>query len=221
MIVDLNIKGKQIVVFGGGREASRKVNGLLTQDCRINVIAEDFHEDLRLWAEEGKLDIKQDRSIKANCLEKWPDLYLVIAGTDNPNLNRELVEAARKRRCYAYAVDDPENSDFSHPAVINIMDTVQIALSTGGRSPLMARRLRERLEPLLRHSIESIDILSIRLQERLRPAVRSCFTNPDERKSFLTLIADDPKVLLLLDKNKFNEAEQKAFELLDIFKGRL
>ena len=143
MIIDLVLKGKQVIVFGAGREASRKVDGLLTQDCRIIVIAENIHENIRHFAKLGKLDLEKCRIPNGDYLEKWEDPFLVIAGTDDRNLNRKIVDAARRRRCYAYALDDPEYSDFSHPAVINFADTLQVALSTGGRSPLMARRLKE------------------------------------------------------------------------------
>ena len=58
-----------------------------------------------------------------------------MATTNDRALNRKIVEKARKMKSYAYASDDPEVSDFAHPSVINVADTVQIAISTGGSSP--------------------------------------------------------------------------------------
>ena len=65
-----------------------------------------------------------------------------MATTTDRTLNRKIVEKARKMKSYAYASDDPEISDFSHPSVINIADTVQVGISTGGSSPAMARKIK-------------------------------------------------------------------------------
>ena len=63
-----------------------------------------------------------------------------MATTNDKGLNRKIVQKARKMKSYAYASDDPEISDFAHPSVINIADTLQVAISTGGSSPAMQER---------------------------------------------------------------------------------
>ena len=221
MIVDLNLKGKNVVVFGGGREAARKVDGLLTQNCRITIVAEVIHKEIQGWVQSGKVQFKKKYIGNGNFINECNNLILVIAATDDCGLNRELVDIARQRGCYAYAVDDPEHSDFSHPAIINLEDTVLISLSTKGRSPLMARRLRERLEPLLKKYITSEDILLIELQESLRAKIKNRLPNPEIRKSFLIRMADDPKILALLAEKNLKEAEQHALNILNGFKEPL
>ena len=71
---------------------------------------------------------------------------------------------------FVYAVDDPTVSDFSYASIINIEDVMQIAVSTSGRSPIMARRIRIRAERVLRRVIKKTDIEMAKLQEFARKA---------------------------------------------------
>ena len=206
MIVDLNLRGKRVAVFGAGREASRKVTGLLTQDCLITVFADSVHEEILNLANKGKLQLKVKNVIDCSCLENLDDLILVIAATDDKELNKLLAASARRIGCYAYCVDDPDNSDFSHPSVINLKDTVMVTVSTGGRSPLMSRRLREKLEPI------------INAQDKIRSEVKKEIPLPEARKQFLIRIADDLTIKRLLDNNQFEDAEKMARDLLRGFR---
>jgi precorrin-2 dehydrogenase/sirohydrochlorin ferrochelatase len=219
MIVDLNLKGKDIVVFGGGREAERKVSALISQNCRIVVIAEESNDAIRRWAEEGKIRLQRRRVENGECLREFADLILTIAATDDPALNRRLALAAGEMRCYVYAVDDPEISDFSHPAVINVRDVVQIAVSTGGRSPLAAGKIRERLEPALKDLIREEDALSILLQEKMRQAARVRIGSSDDRKRFLSDVYRDVEINRLLAEGRLDEAELLAMQRLESFRA--
>ncbi|MFQ5672551.1 MAG: bifunctional precorrin-2 dehydrogenase/sirohydrochlorin ferrochelatase [Nitrospinales bacterium] len=214
MIVDLNLKGRHAVVFGGGREAVRKVDALLTQDCRVTVVAESVDEELRRWAAEKKIDLLQRRVENGDCLRQFDNLLLVIAATDDASLNRRLVETAKALCCYAYAVDDPEHSDFRHPAVINLYDTVQIAVSTQGKSPLMAGKIRDRIEPVLRNLVTREDILQIRLQEKMRTVAKHELAGADARKRFLVNMLQDEEIKSLLEQGKLKEAETAALNKL-------
>tara|TARA_B100000686_G_C16795042_1_gene981628 strand:- start:2949 stop:3614 length:666 start_codon:yes stop_codon:yes gene_type:complete len=214
MIVDLNLRGKRVAVFGAGRESGRKVDGLLVQDCQISVFAEEACEDIRRWAQEGKLKWIKGRIVDDSYIEKLNDFTLVIAATNDRYLNRCLSECARKNGSYAYCVDDPDNSDFSHPAIVNLNNMVNIAISTGGRSPLMARNLREKLEPILKETISHVDFLRIQLQEKLRSEAQIQLPDSDLRRRFLINIAENYLILNLLENDRFDEAEKVAMELL-------
>ena len=218
MIVDLNLRGKRVAVFGAGREASRKVSGLLTQDCLITVFADSVHEEILNLANKGKLQLKVKNVIDCSCLENLDDLILVIAATDDKELNKLLAASARRIGCYAYCVDDPDNSDFSHPSVINLKDTVMVTVSTGGRSPLMSRRLREKLEPIINATVSSFEISQIKLQDKIRSEVKKEIPLPEARKQFLIRIADDLTIKRLLDNNQFEDAEKMARDLLRGFR---
>ena len=145
MIVDLNLKGNLVIVVGGGEEGLKKVNSLLTQDCKILVVSDKVNRKLSSFIKRKKIRFKKIKLKDADFLSKYKPL-LVMAATDDKRLNRKIVQKAKKMRCYAYAADDPEVSDFAHPSVINIQDTVQVAISTGGKSPAMARKLKSILD---------------------------------------------------------------------------
>ena len=127
MIVDLNLKGRQVAIAGGGREATQKVEAILSQNCDIFVHAERFSTELARWQKQGRVQLISEVLSGGAFLKNYDRLILVLAATDDKSLNREIVASAKKLRCYAYAVDDPEISDYNHPAVMNIQETVQVA----------------------------------------------------------------------------------------------
>ncbi len=219
MIIDLNLKGRQVVIAGGGREATKKVDAILSQDCEIFVHAETFSSDISCWEKEGKVQLKPGVLSGGDFLQNYDRLILVMAATDDKALNRKIVDFAKQLRCYAYAVDDPEVSDFHHPAIINFHDTVQVAISTGGKSPLMAKTLKQKIAPLLEKCIRQEDILKIELQSRLREQALKTLPTPEERKQFLTGIIDNREVNRYLEQDDLAAAEKLALKLLDNFMG--
>ncbi len=95
MIIDLNLKGQQVVLVGGGREASRKVEALLSQDCEIIVVTETICEAIKKTAEAGKINWISKNVEDGNFLSDYPHLRLVLAVTDDRMVNRKIVEAAK------------------------------------------------------------------------------------------------------------------------------
>jgi len=92
-------------------------------------------------------------------------------------------------------------SDFSHPSVINIDDTVQVAISTGGRSPLMGKSLREKVEPIIKKSVSKLIINQIKLQEQFRIKIQKVIPSTEYRKKFLIEIINDEKINKYLEEN--------------------
>ncbi len=214
MIIDLNLKGQQVVLVGGGREASRKVDALLSQDCEIIVVAKTICDAIKNSAEAGKIQWVGKQVEDGKFLSDYPHLRLVLAVTDDRQINRKIVEAAKNLRCYAYSADDPENSDFSHPATINLYDAVQVAISTGGQSPLMARMIREKAEILFAELITDKEVQQIRLQAECRTKAQESLPSPEARKKFLSLILQDQSINQLLEQEQYDEAYLQALEIL-------
>lgn len=219
MIIDLNLKGRQVVIAGGGREATKKVEAILSQDCELFVHAESFSEEITRWQKEGRVQIKPGHLLGGKFLEGYDNLILIMAATDDKALNRKIVEDAKQLRCYAYAVDDPEVSDFNHPSIINFHNTVQVAISTGGKSPLMAKSLREKIKPALEKCIQHQDSLKIELQSRMRKEAMKTLPTPEDRKQFLTGIMANEEINGMLERNDLAAAETLALKLLKNFKG--
>jgi precorrin-2 dehydrogenase/sirohydrochlorin ferrochelatase len=217
VIVDLNLKGKLVIVVGAGEEGLKKVNSLLTQDCQILVISDSANTQIQKFAKDGKIKFKKIKLENADFLVEY-DPILVMAATDDKDLNRRIVEQAKKMRCYAYAADDPDFSDFAHPSVINIQDTVQIAISTGGKSPAMARKLKLKAEKIFQEIIDKEDIYQIKLQKIARDAAKQKIPTVLGRKKFLYSVLNDTKIKKLLKEDDLATAQREVMKMLGQWK---
>jgi precorrin-2 dehydrogenase len=215
LIVDLNLAGKNVIVVGGGIEGVRKVKGLLGQNCKITVISERLNSYLEELAQQKKIEIVKMKIKNANVLDNYQNIFLVLAATDNKELNRKIVEKGRSMMSFVYAADDPPVSDFSYASIINIEGIMQVAISTFGKSPIMARRLRIKAERILRRTIKQSDIENTKLQEFARMAARPKIKTVIERKRFLYSIIKDKTIQNLINENKIDEAKVVAIERLN------
>jgi precorrin-2 dehydrogenase/sirohydrochlorin ferrochelatase len=213
LIVDLNLKGNLVIVVGGGNEGLKKVNALLTQDCKILLISDSTNRQIDKYVKQKKIEFKKIKLVNADFIKKYKP-FAVLATTDDRDLNRKIVEQAKKMRCYAYAADDPEVSDFAFGSVINIQDTVQIAVSTGGRSPAMARRLRMQAEKVFKKLIKKEDIYQIKLQDFARRAAKTKITTFPERKKFLYRVMNDNHIKQLIADGNLKKAQKQVIEML-------
>ena len=213
MIVDLNLKGNLVIVVGGGAEGLKKINSLLTQDCRILVISDKINPQLSHYIKKNKIEFKKVKLKNASFLGNYKP-FLVMATTDDKELNRKIVQKAKKMKCYVYASDDPEVSDFSHPSVINIQDAVQIAISTKGRSPVMSRKIKNQAEKVFKKIIKKEDIYQIKLQQIARNAAKKNIPTQNERKKFLYSVLRDSKIKQLIKDEKLKKAQDRAMMML-------
>ena len=213
LIVDLNLQGNLVIVVGGGNEGLKKVNALLTQDCKILLVSDSTNKQIEDYIKGGKIAFKETKLTNADFLKKYKP-FMVLATTDDRELNRKIVEQAKKMRCYAYAADDPEVSDFAFGSVINIEDTVQIAVSTGGRSPAMARKLRIQAEKVFRKLIKKEDIYQINLQDFARKAAKAKIATFLERKKFLYSVMNDNHIKQLIKAGNLKKAQKRVIEML-------
>jgi precorrin-2 dehydrogenase/sirohydrochlorin ferrochelatase len=213
LIVDLNLKGNLVIVVGGGAEGLKKINSLLTQDCRILVISDKINPQLSHYIKKNKIEFKKVKLKNASFLGNYKP-FLVMATTDDKELNRKIVQKAKKMKCYVYASDDPEVSDFSHPSVINIQDAVQIAISTKGRSPIMSRKIKNQAEKVFKKIIKKEDIYQIKLQQIARNAAKKNIPTQNERKKFLYSVLKDSKIKQLIKDEKLKKAQDRAMMML-------
>ena len=213
MIVDLHLKGNLVIVVGSGNEGVKKVNSLLTQDCKILVISDKLNSQIEIYVKQGKIKFKKTKLKDAVFLSKYKP-YLVMATTSDRVLNRKIVEKAKKMKSYAYASDDPEISDFAHPSVINIADTIQIAISTGGSSPAMARKIKLKAEPFFKKNISNEDIYQIKLQKFARFEVKQVLSTQLDRKKFLYAVMNDKHVKELLKEGKYKMSQVRVKKML-------
>lgn len=121
--------------------AAQKVNGVLAADGRVKVISPDLTAELRSLVESGVVE-HIPRPYQNGDLE---GAFLAIAATDDTAVNHAVWAEAHQRDCLVNVVDDPAHSTFILPAVVQ-RGELNIAISTGGSSPALARRMREKIE---------------------------------------------------------------------------
>jgi len=137
----IGLNQKRCLVIGGGSVAWRKIAALSEAGAAVIVIAPQVLPEIRAGIEGGGIEWLQ-RDYRPGDLE---GAFLVISATDDAGVNRSVWEEAEQRGCLVNVVDDPARSNFILPAVVR-RGELSIAISTGGASPALARRLRESLE---------------------------------------------------------------------------
>jgi len=137
----VKLEGRLIVVVGGGTIAEGKIPGVLTAGARIRLIAPSITPQIAAWVRFGKIDWLP-KEFEAEDLH---GAFLAIAATSAPGVNETVFRDAEARGILCNAVDDIEHCHFYYGAVVQRGD-LQIAISTNGKSPALAQRLRRELE---------------------------------------------------------------------------
>jgi len=165
--VNLLVRGRRVVVIGGGRIAARKVASLLELGAKVEVVALLVSEEVRGWAARGDLVVHERAFAPSDIDGAW----LAFAATDDPAVNAEVHAAAEAARVWVNSADDPLNCAFTLMSVVRRGDLV-VSVGTGGRSPALAAYLRRQLEDELAEYDTLLDLLS-EARERRRASGRS------------------------------------------------
>ena len=137
----MKLQGRQVVVVGGGNIAAGKIPGLLQAQARLQVIAPQINSQVSEWVDVGEIEWLEKEFAPADL----QDASLVIAATSIPAVNAAVFQAAEDRGILCNAVDDIANCHFYYGSIVQRGD-LQIAISTNGKSPALAQRLRRELE---------------------------------------------------------------------------
>ncbi|MFQ5998584.1 MAG: bifunctional precorrin-2 dehydrogenase/sirohydrochlorin ferrochelatase [Candidatus Bathyarchaeia archaeon] len=211
MLLDLNLRKKTVVVFGGGIVATRKVVKLIDANARVTVVSSSFSPRLLTLRKRRKLSLRKtlikEHSTSMNNLISQADL--VVAATSESRINRGIASRARKAGIAVSLADNPMLSDFSFPATTKI-GPVRVALYTEGKSPGMAGLIRRRLERI----ITKEDILQVELQSYTRQFAKKALLNQRTRKAVLFRITNDNKIRKLLKRGKLNQAKIMAQKIV-------
>jgi len=211
MLVDLKIENKNIVIVGGGSESYRKALSFVEAKTKILVVSEEFSENIKNLYKSGKIQLQKKKVRDAEELmksfEQKPDL--IVAVTNNHELNNQIISAAKTKGFMVYAPDNPAISDFTLPAVAKIGE-VKIAISTSGKSPAMTRALRQKIERI----ITPEDLLQIKLQTYVRQNLKKTINDQKIRRQILCGIIDNTTIKRLLKEGKISEAEREAEKII-------
>jgi precorrin-2 dehydrogenase/sirohydrochlorin ferrochelatase len=137
----MSLARRKCVVVGGGRVAAAKIDGLLHHGAEVTVVSPRAVKAIESHAQDGAL-FWRNRAFSPQDLD---DAFLAVAATNSPGTNADVFRACTARGVLCNSVDDPEHCGFFYPSVVR-RGSLQIAISTGGRSPALAARLRRELE---------------------------------------------------------------------------
>lgn len=200
-----DLQGRRVLVVGGGDVAARKVQVLLEASADVLVGAPAFAPELVALADQGRI-----RMVTGTFQTDWLDeAWLVVAATDDRSVNETVSQAAQARRIFSNVVDDAALSSFQVPSIVDRSPLI-VAISSSGVAPVLARRLRERVESLFDHSLGSLATLAA----RYRPRIRERRPDLKQRRRFYDWLLDGP-VAGLLRQQQPAEAERLLRAELD------
>ena len=203
----LDLKDKRCVVIGGGKVAERKATSLVRAKALVTVVSLELTESLQQMAEKKKIHY-----INACFKERHLDgAFLVIGAVNNPKINHHIFKAAAKKNKLVNTVDSPDECNFIVPSIIKQGD-LMISISTGGKSPALAKKVRKQLENQFGKAYK--DFLSF--MGKLRQRIIAQFPDTKYRNKIFQALVDS-ELLDLFKKGLKKKAEKKAEEIINRF----
>jgi len=193
--VNLDIKGRECLVVGGGAVASRKAQSLADCGARVIVVSLEFTEALKALEDSSTVSLIS-KTYESSDLD---NKFLVIGATDNEALNRKINDDAEKRNMLCNIADVPDICNFILPAVIRRGD-LSIAISTSGKSPAFAKKLRKDLESTFGEEYATFLILMGAIRKKLLAIEHA----PEFHKPLFEKLIDNNLLDMIRTNNKEN-----------------
>jgi siroheme synthase-like protein len=208
-IACLKLTGRRCLVVGGGEVGLEKVEGLLACDGDVTLIAPDAHPELESLAAEGSIAWERRSYAGPEDLE---GIFMVIAATDDSEVNIEVFDDAEKRAMLVNVVDVPPLCNFILPAIVRT-GPLAIAISTAGASPALAKRMKREVSELFG---EEYARLAVILNDARGWAKGTLPTYQDRKEFFEGIVNGDPDPVELVREGR----ETELLELIDAAKVR-
>ncbi|USD66513.1 siroheme synthase [Vibrio sp. SCSIO 43136] len=191
LFFDLN--HKPVLVVGGGEVATRKIEALLKAGANVTVVSPQVERQIEEWVDQEKCYWEKafySSDLLAGYIQVW-------ATTDNPELNQRVCLEARQEGIMVNVVDDPAHCDFITPSMIT-RGRIQVAISSGGASPVLARNIRERVESVLGQNLS----LLADFAASKRVSIKQSLDSVDKRRSFWEKFFALPEVEFATSRNE-------------------
>lgn len=198
------LDNKPVLLVGGGEVAERKARLLLDAGAQLTVVAPELDPELAELAANGSIEWLAGEFAPAQLTGKW----LVVAATDRREVNALVYQSANQARIFANVVDDPKRSSFIMPSIID-RSPLMVAISSGGKAPVLARLLREKLEALLPQHLGAVATFAGSLRER----VKARFATMGERRRFWERLLGADRLGQALARGDHASAHQLADSL--------
>jgi len=193
----LNIQGKKCLVAGGGKVALRKVKVLLEHGANVEIVSPVFCPELNQLAADGAIRAIQ-RDYNSEDLQH---AFIAIAATDDAKTNERIASEARRKGVLTNVVDDPKHSDFILPSYFERGDII-VAVSTSGRSPALARKIRSQLETDFKAENMQLAVVTEEVRSKLKQ--QGITASSDAWQQVLSL----DSIIELLRQGKNQEAKE-------------
>lgn len=198
------LDNKPVLLVGGGEVAQRKVRLLLDAGAQLTVVAPELDPELAELAANGSIEWLAGEFAPAQLAGKW----LVVAATDRREVNALVYQSANQARIFANVVDDPKRSSFIMPSIID-RSPLMVAISSGGKAPVLARLLREKLEAMLPQHLGAVAAFAGSLRDR----VKTRFASMGERRRFWERLLGADRLGQALARGDHASANQLADSL--------
>lgn len=171
----LDIEERPVLIIGGGEVCARKAETMRRYGARVTVVSPAFTEEIERWSAAGEVTLRRKLYEEADL----DGASIVIASTDDPCVNARIARDCRRRRIPVNVVDVTHLCEFIVPAIVE-SGSIQIAISTGGKSPALARTLKEELKRTVGSEYAEInDVLGT-----LRAGAKKVLPTDVDRKRF-------------------------------------
>lgn len=191
--INLNIQGHKCLVIGGGHVAERKVESLLQGGADIYLVSPKITQNIEKLAEKGTIKLI-NREYETSDLD---GCFLVISATDNQQVNGKVADDCLSRNILINVVDDPDKCNFTVPSIMR-RGSLCIAVSTDGKSPTLAKKIREELEQ--RFGDEYAEFLD--LMGEIREQVMKEIPDEKKRRMIFECLIDSDIIDLIRKGNK-------------------
>ncbi|MGD9734865.1 MAG: bifunctional precorrin-2 dehydrogenase/sirohydrochlorin ferrochelatase [Solirubrobacterales bacterium] len=208
-IACLKLTGRRCLVVGGGDVGLEKVEGLLACDGDVTLLAPDAHPELESLAAEGSIAWERRAYTGPEDLE---GVFMVIAATNDSEVNIEVFDHAEKRAMLVNVVDVPPLCNFILPAIVR-SGPLAIAISTAGASPALAKRMKREVSELFG---EEYARLAVILNDARGWAKGTLPTYQDRKEFFEGIVNGDPDPVELVREGR----ETEVLEIIDAAKVR-
>ena len=190
--VNLDIRNRKCLVVGGGTVGTRKVMTLLNCGAKVTVVSSDVAEKLQELSDSDAIKLEK-RPFQISDLDQ---MFLVIGATDNPELNRQIHAEAERLGMLCNIADRPEDCNFILPAIVNRDDLI-IAISTSGKSPAFAKKIRKDLEKVFGSEYAEF----LKLMGNIRNKLLSEDHEPEAHKHLFEQLIKRDLVKMIKDRN--------------------
>lgn len=198
--VYLKTNSLNVFILGTGEVATRRADKFLSHGASVKLAGESLDSSIE---EKGAILVSTD---DVDELVNWADLVIIASG--DRELSNYVASIADKK--LLNRADFPNDGNLIIPTSFNIGD-VEISIFTNGKSPLMARQLRKKIQEI----ITDEDLIKMELQDYARSILKEKVENQKERRTYLYTIFEDKNIHNLIEKNKIDEAKSYIYNLIN------